>query len=161
MSLETDGIIRYLMSTGVAFKVTDISTPGVHAEHSYHYAQGTGGIGLAVDVAGLVPSWDSPEMDRIYEVLKPVAGRCAELLYRVAGHHDHIHIAVPRGTVLKKAEVGMPDNAELFNIKGPVSFYPCVDSAGICQGYYIFSNSSGELHSYGPGAKYYGRSEVV
>ena len=55
----------------------------------------------------------------------------------------------------------MPDDPNLPNITGPVSLHPLVNSAGECTGYYVFSTKTGELHSFGPGAKYYGRSEVV
>jgi hypothetical protein len=53
----------------------------------------------------------------------------------------------------------MPDDPNVPNITGPLTFHPIVDSQGITQGYYIFSPTTGELHGHGPGAKYYGRSE--
>lgn len=173
-SAEVDGIIRYIMKTGVAFKVTDINTPGVHAATSYHYRNGTGGIGLAVDLAYLSPTQDSPQLLSIFSQFGPVESRLAELiyagapynikdgrrvpLYAASDHHNHVHVAVPYGTIL---EVAMPDDPNLPNITGPVSFHPLVDQAGNCTGYYIFSEKTGELHSFGPGARFYGRSEVV
>ena len=52
----------------------------------------------------------------------------------------------------------MPD-PNLHDIEGPLSFHPVFDSAGNCTGYYFFGTTTGELHAYGPGAKFYGRSE--
>ena len=53
----------------------------------------------------------------------------------------------------------MPDNPDLPNFAAPFhSFHPCVDQNGVSQGYYMVSES-GEVHTHGPGAVYYGRSE--
>lgn len=179
-SAEVDGLIRYVMATGVPFRVTDINTPGVHSDTSYHYQQGHGAIGLAVDLAEPTPSSNTAGLLRIFAEFGPVESQLAELIYSGApysikrgkrttvafgsatvlrAHWNHVHVAVPFGTVLK--EKSMPDDPNLPNITGPVSFHPVVNSAGICQGYYIFSEKTGELHSFGPGAVYYGRSEVV
>ena len=87
-----------------------------------------------------------------------------------ADHLDHVHVAVPRGTFLtplshpfRTMEGGiMPDdNPDLANITGPVSLHVLQNAAGECTGYYIFSEATGELHSFGPGAKFWGRSEVL
>lgn len=185
MSRETDGLIGYLTRQGVPFKVTDINTPGVHTATSYHYRAGTGGIGLAVDFAFTTPTQDSPQLLAIFGAFSAVKSQLAELIYSgapysikngkvtvtgygdpavLAAHHNHVHVAVPYGTFLAPSilpEDIMPDDPNLPNITGPVEFHPLVDSAGHCTGYYIFSNKTGELHSFGPGAQYYGRSEVV
>jgi len=82
----------------------------------------------------------------------------------MAGHHDHVHLAVTPGFVYNGSQgVPMPDNPDLPNITGPVSLHLCVDSNGNCTGYYIFSEKTAELHTFGDGAKihYYGRSEVL
>lgn len=55
----------------------------------------------------------------------------------------------------------VPDDPNMPNITGPVTFHPLVAEDGKCMGYYIFSTKTGELHSFGPGAEYYGRSEVT
>lgn len=96
----------------IGAKVTDVSTPGVHAAGSYHYAQGTDGLGLAVDLAGETPSRNSPELTRIYLALEPMGPMFAELIYagfqwkngrqvRPYDHADnvniHVHVAVPKG----------------------------------------------------------------
>lgn len=86
-----------------------------------------------------------------------------------ADHVDHVHVAVRRGTFLAPLShplhtMGgtMPDNdPNLPDITGPVQFTALVNSAGECTGYFIFSEATGELHSFGPGARFYGRSEVT
>lgn len=174
-SAEVNGIIRYLMGTGVPFKVTDINTPGVHTPGSYHYREGTGGTGLAIDLAALTPSWNSPGLLEIFAHFGPVESQLAELIYSgapynikdgrrvpryaVEAHWNHVHVAVPKGTFLK--EPAMPDDPNLPNITGPVEFHPIADSNGVCTGYYIFSTKTGELHAFGPGARFFGRSEVI
>lgn len=174
-SREVDGIIAYMMSTGTPFKVTDVDTPGVHATGSYHYRPGTGGTGLAADLAGLTPSANSPSLLGIFNQLAQVGGQLAELIYSGApysikngrrvpryaidAHWNHVHVAVPLGTILK--EPVMPDDPNMPNITYPVEFHPVVNSDGVCQGYYLFSVKTGEIHAYGPGAPFYGRSEIV
>lgn len=115
LSLEVHGIIRYLTNSGVKFRVTDYDTPGIHSPTSYHYAEGTGGTGLAIDVAGLTPSYNSPQLLAIFSAFGPVESRLAELAYRGAPYnikngirvapydkYDHVHVAVPKGTILAK-----------------------------------------------------------
>jgi hypothetical protein len=53
----------------------------------------------------------------------------------------------------------MPDNAELPNIEGPLSFHLLQNQDGIATGYYVFGTMTGEVHGHGPGARYFGRSE--
>lgn len=175
-SREVQALIRYITATGVAFKVTDVNTPGVHTPTSYHYREGTDGTGLAVDLALLSPSWNSPGLLNIFAHFGPVESQLAELIYSgapynikdgkrvrpyaVEAHWNHVHVAVPKGTFLKEP-AHMADDPTLPNITGPVEFHPVVNSDGVCQGYYIFSQKTGELHSFGPGAVFYGRSEVV
>ena len=58
---------------------------GRHAPNSYHYS------GRAIDVTG------SPaKLDEAYSVLK-AAGGYKELLWRTAGHWDHLHVAYANG----------------------------------------------------------------
>lgn len=125
-SREVEAIIAYVKASGVPYKVTDINTPGVHAAHSFHYAQGTGGTGTAVDFAGLTPN-DQPAMRKIFDVLSGVAPQLAELIHQGPGvtravlrgkwgdgaslfgpvtwaaHINHVHVAVPKGTFLVPA----------------------------------------------------------
>ena len=86
-----------------------------------------------------------------------------------ADHYDHVHVAVPRGIFLTPMSHplgtlqgdAMPDDPNTPNITGPIEFHPLVDSSGHCTGYFYFSPKTGELHSFGPGAQFYGRSEAV
>jgi hypothetical protein len=175
-SLEVKHLISYLSRMGVPFRVTDVNTVGVHTTGSYHYKSGTDGLGLAIDIAELTPSSGTPGLLKLFSLFGPVESRLAELIYSgapynikngvrvpryaVATHWNHVHVAVPKGTFLDPGVI-MPDDPNLPNITGPVSFHPLIDQAGMCTGYYIFSSKTGELHSFGPGAKFYGRSEVV
>ena len=93
--------------------------------------------------------------------------------YPTGGHRDVAQTACPGAwayrvlpefrrpwTSASDPEVStMPDNPDLPNFSTPFhSFHPCVDQNGKCQGYYMVSES-GEVHTHGPGAVYYGRSE--
>jgi len=125
ISRESQSIIDYVEATGLPHRVTDVNGPG-HAPSSYHYAQGTGGIGTAVDLAGVTPGVSpatANQMLALYRALLPVAASLAELIHagpgvtvavkngrRVDGptvyrtvwadHADHVHVAVPRGVFL-------------------------------------------------------------
>lgn len=169
MSAETDSLISYLKATGVPHRVTSVvrDQPG-----SFHH------VGLAVDFAGPRPSQNSPQLLAIYKALLPLAGIAEELLYGGAGgalwrdgqqftsaslkasHQDHVHVAVPRGWRYQEVPP-MPDDPTIPNLQGGLfGFYPLVDAAGKCQGY-IFVSKTGELHGWGPGWTYFGRSEVL
>lgn len=115
-SLEVQALRR--LAAHIGARVTDTSTPGVHSASSYHYALGTGGIGLAIDLAEPSgPSHDTPGLLRInLEVASLIGRQCAELIYAGPGartlrnggpwiysaavlsaHHNHVHVAVNRG----------------------------------------------------------------
>lgn len=58
-------------------------------------------------------------------------------------------------------EENMPDDPSLPNLPDIMGFYPVINNnVGEATGYYILSKD-GQLHAFGPGAKFYGRSEVV
>ena len=116
-SAEVEGIIAYGTSTGVAMKITSTLRPGaitISGNLSLH------GAGLAVDFAGLVPSWDSDSLADIFHAFLPVEKHLAELIYagpqvafnikdgRRVGkyaqsiHHNHVHVAVRRGVLLDR-----------------------------------------------------------
>lgn len=128
ISREAQSIIDYVESTGLPYRVTDVSGPG-HAEGSYHYAKGTDGDGLAVDFGGSIPGVTpstAKEMGNIWRAFMFVAPQLAELIHNnpaegitkaikngrmVDGasfygpvvwpdHRDHVHVAVPRGVFL-------------------------------------------------------------
>lgn len=57
-------------------------------------------------------------------------------------------------------EENMPDDPNLPNLPDIAGFYPVINTTtGQSNGYYILS-SDGQLHAFGPGAVYFGRSEV-
>lgn len=77
-------------------------------------------------------------------------------------HFDHVHVAVTRGTFLADPieEAPVPDDPNLPNLPDILGFFPVINTTtGECTGYYILSKT-GELHAFGPGAKWHGRSEV-
>lgn len=64
---------------------------GRHVPGSYHYR------GMALDVnADGKPGGERAWLDRLYERLKGMPG-IVELLWRVAGHFDHLHVAMAGG----------------------------------------------------------------
>lgn len=177
---EVRGIIAAVRASGVPHRVTDVAGAG-HARHSYHYRLGGNGVGLAVDFAGPVPSRDSDALAAVYEALERYGPLCAELIYSGPGggywkagqrvppyaaaqHHDHVHVAVPVGTILHapipdREVIIVPDDPNLPNIEGPLTFHPLFGADGVCTGYYIFGTMTGEVHGHGPGARWFSRSE--
>lgn len=124
-SPEVEAIVACGTSTGVAMKVTSTLRPGAVTAaggRSFH------GLGLAVDFAGLQPSWDSEALADIFHAFLPVEKHLAELIYagdqvafnikngRRVGkyaqsiHHNHVHVAVPKGVLLdQKVPTFLPD----------------------------------------------------
>lgn len=113
-SPEVVGIIAFGASTGVPMKATSTLRPGAITAAGYPSLHG---LGLAVDFAGLRPSWDSKELADIFHAFLPVERHLAELIYagpqvtfniknglRVgkyaqASHHNHVHIGVRQGVL--------------------------------------------------------------
>lgn len=156
------------------------TTDGAHSAKSYHYE------GRAVDLAAREgPGYDSSALLAINEQvvrLLPLS-LISELIYSgpgnicvkngrvVAGlagygrevmnrHHDHVHLAVVESFTYSGG-TPLPDDPNLPNIVGPVELQVLQNASGECTGYFIFSHATGELHAFGPGTKFYGRSEVV
>ena len=120
-SLEVEGLIALVGSFGLPHRITDVNTPNVHSAGGYHYKTGTGGPGLAIDVAWEKSYWLHPVQAKtgmlaICAALKPYESMFAELIcshlpysikngqrvarYAYWSHLDHIHVAVPRGVIL-------------------------------------------------------------
>lgn len=163
------------------------TTGGSHSRTSLHFAPATNGIGRAVDLADRRGSSTNSEwllaINEAVIRLIPLP-LIAELIYggphainvkngrRVDGrvtyagvidaHQNHIHLAVTPGfTYTGTQEIPMTNDPNLPDIVGPVELSVLFNSAGDCTGYFIFSHSTGELHGFGPGAKFHGRSEVT
>lgn len=106
MSVEVNELIEVVSSQGVPFKVTS-TTGGKHAAGSYHYR------GLAVDLAGPRPSWNSPALLAIFNAFVGVESQLYELIYSGApysikngvrvsryavwSHYNHVHVACRPG----------------------------------------------------------------
>ena len=175
----TEALRRYARLIGA--RVTS-TTGGAHTATSHHYT------GRAVDLAEPDrASADSEGLLRINEAIvrtiplqmiteliysgpgnicvkagRIVSGRRDYGLPVMARHHDHVHLAVvERFTYVGTENPVMPDDPNLPNIVGPVELRVLQNDAGECTGYYIFSHATGELHAFGPGTRFYGRSEVV
>jgi hypothetical protein len=172
---------------GIAGWCVTSTTGGSHADKSLHYVKATNGKGRAVDLASRTGPGDVAGLLAINEQIIQLIplSMISELIFAggvcvkngrivdgtkvfgatvMAAHNNHNHLAVIEGfTYNGSQEVAVPDNnPDLPDIVGPVQFAIAgADQNGICQGYYIFSHATGELHSFGPGAKFYGRSEVT
>lgn len=159
------------------------TTDGKHALHSLHYC------GRAVDLADRAgPGWDSEQLLAInHQIVATLPHTLiSELIYAGPGaiclhngavvdglavygtevmslHHNHVHLGVVPTFVYNGThrEAHMPDDPNLPNLPDIMGFYPVINTTtGEATGYYILAKD-GELHAFGPGAKYYGRSEVV
>jgi hypothetical protein len=156
------------------------TTGGAHTATSYHYS------GRAVDLAcpdG--PGWDSEALLAINEdIIRLIPlSMISELIYSGPGnicvqngrvvkgmsvygsavmsrHHDHVHLAVVSNFTYNGG-TPVPDDPTIPNIRGPVQLHVLVNQDGQATGYYIFSPTTGEIHSWGDGARYFGRSEVT
>lgn len=158
--------------------------------HEHKGTDGLGlAVDFAAPAPG-VSATTSEQMLEIYRAFLVVAHQLAELIYsgpgvtvavkngrRVDGaavygplvwpdHRDHVHVAVPRGIFLSHPartmkENLMADDPNLPNLPDIAGFYPVINSTtGEATGYYLLAKN-GELHAYGPGARFFGRSEVV
>lgn len=116
-SPEVEAIISFGMSTGVPMTVQSTLRPGavtISGNRSFH------ALGLAVDLAGLSPSWDSQALADIFHAFLAVEKHLAELIYagpqvafnikndRRVGkyaqsiHHNHVHVAVRPGVLVDR-----------------------------------------------------------
>ena len=160
------------------------TTNGAHSKRSYHHARAGA---LAVDLASLDgPGWDSEQLLEInHEIIRSIPhSMILELIYSGPGnicvkngrivsglgaygqtvmsrHHNHVHLAVVPSFTYNGGQNVAPDDPNSPNLPDIMGFYPVVNSTtGQCNGYYILA-ANGELHAFGPGAQFFGRSEVV
>lgn len=188
---ESDEVRAQRALAGVAGWRVVHTTDGKHAAHSIHKVKATNGVGRAIDLGDRRgPSSSSTWLLDINEaVLRLVPlSMIVELIYGgdgnvcvkngrivdgyavygadvMAAHLNHVHFAVIEGFIYNGSQevtTPMPDDPNLPDIVGPVQFATAgFGPDGVCTGYYIFSHATGELHGFGPGAKFYGRSEVT
>lgn len=108
---ELQSLRAYLNDQRVACRVTSTNEgypgDGVHSRTSNHYK------GLAIDIAGMTPSWSPSILLPIFQAFVPIEKQLTELiyarapynikygrrvpLYAQAQHHNHVHVAVPKG----------------------------------------------------------------
>lgn len=102
MSDEVTALINYIRDSGISYTISATTGHYIspdnpcspHVSNSYHCRQGTHGIGLAIDVVG-------PDLRAIYQAFAQVRSALAELLGPGdPGHNDHVHVAVPQGTII-------------------------------------------------------------
>lgn len=120
---------------------------GGHSGTSYHYAEGTDGIGRAVDLVDPAgPGYDSAALDLINsQIIRFIPLRLIrELIYTAPDainvhngaivpvafwskavrdrHHNHNHLAVAKGFTYNSPEVLMPaDDPNRVNVNAPIS----------------------------------------
>lgn len=176
----TAALRRYASSIGA---VVTSTTDGAHSKMSHHYS------GRAVDLASPEgPGWDTSYLLMINEKIVQTLplSLISELIYSgpsnicvkagrvvdgfvtygpqvMARHHNHVHLAVVDTFDFNGTQEVLPmaDDPNMPNITGPVQLQVLFDAAGVCTGYFVFSEATGELHSFGPGARFHGRSEVT
>jgi hypothetical protein len=151
------------------------TTGGRHTSTSYHYAgqardYGRSNSDLRGILAALLPHATGPAAPIVELFGLDVYCKNGRRITPSAGlrdsHQDHVHVALRPGGALPvplplehKEDQAVADNPEIHNIEGPLQIHVLADQEGNCTGYAIFSISTGELHGYGPGWRYWGRSE--
>lgn len=116
MSAETAALVRYMVDSGVPHRVTSVLRPNAITKAGYPSRHA---VGLAVDFCGPRPGRDTAELAEIFLALARVAHQLHELIYAgpqvsknvkagkwvpkyaVSGHHDHVHVSVARGVIVK------------------------------------------------------------
>lgn len=167
-SVEVQSLKMYMSVQRVPYRVTSTNT-GLHVATSYHYAQGTAGIGLAVDYSGLVPSRNSQLLLDIYHALCPLIATSYEVFYGGPGggmwvngskitdealrkqHEDHVHIAVRRGfrftgntTIIKGVKVPEDNGKPDYKVNAPpIGIAAVADASGQLTGYIILGADGG------------------
>lgn len=184
MSAETAALVRYMVDSGVPHRVTSVVRPGAVTAAGYPSRHA---VGLAVDFAGVRGGRDTDELAAIFNALAKVHTQLHELIYAgpqvsanvkagrwvpkyaQAGHHDHVHVSVDRGVIVrwvgppahaKEEEAAVaappPDNPDIQNVYS--------DVAGIAgtptgRGYWIVTKD-GAVYTFGD-AEYFGGVEVI
>lgn len=181
MSAPWRSIDDYLTAKGVRYGAPTVSqtTGGDHAPNSLHYAGRARDYGrhtsdLPTILAELLPFAVGPD-HKLQELFGlstfwkhgRVITPSAELRN---SHQDHVHAGLREGATLPRParpvpeEPVMPDNPDLPNITGPVTYSFFVASDGTLTGYACWSAVTGEMHLWSRDpekVRFLGRSEVV
>lgn len=168
LSVEVRALVQFIGNTGVPHRVTATlgryvspSNPcDPHSPGSYHCKPGTGGQGLAIDLAGPSTGAHPSELLPIFAAFSVVESQLAELIYSgapysirdgkrvpkyaVSQHWNHVHVAVKKGTVLVSQRPGgvltMPTTTPDYATAGtPVA----LRSTKTGQGYWIVTSDGG------------------
>lgn len=158
------------------------ASSGGHSGTSYHYAEGTDGIGLAVDLVDPDgPGYDSAQLDIINSTIIRLIPLplIKELIYSAPDainvhkgqivpttywtkavrdrHHDHNHLAVARGFTYNSPEEFMPnDDPNRVNVNAPIVGMAATPTG---KGYWLVS-ADGGIFSFGD-AEFHGNVEYV
>lgn len=191
ISREAQAIVDFVEATGLPFRVTSTvryPEPG-EKPRSYHEQEGTDGLALAVDFAGVTPGVNTvtaAQMLELYRAFRLVAPQLAELIYSGSGvkeavkngrlvdgasfygpatwgdHRDHVHVAVPRGTFL------LPLSHPLNTLEAKVADDPNLPNAAApvvafqatsTGNGYWIVTADGAVYAFGD-ARYWGRIEA-
>lgn len=103
----------------------------VHSPNSYHYQ------GRALDV-NYYPAGNEPgKLDFLYNWIKENVTGVQELLWRVAGHYGHLHVAMANGGAFTRPFTGMVTMGETLRsrpeIVAPQPFIEAAVAAGIAK----------------------------
>ena len=155
---------------------------GGHSGTSWHYAPGTDGKGLAVDLVDPAgPGWDSEALSLINsQVIRfiPLAlikeciysgpgsicvknGRVVPASFYgaavVGRHHNHVHLAIAKGFTYNSPEVFVPaDDPNRVNVNAPIAGMAATPTG---RGYWLVGMDGG-VYAFGD-AVFYGNVEFV
>jgi hypothetical protein len=167
LSKEDQALIQYMKDSGIPHRVTSTTNHSLMTNAgnpSRHVAQGTGGIGLAIDVAGPTPSRDSQSLADIFVAFSLEERKLHELIYAgpqvtyniknetrvpkyaTKDHHDHVHVSVDKGVFLL-----WPKKEAVMGLNQPAV---AIEDTPTSNGYWIFAEDGG-VFTYG-GAEFFG-----
>jgi hypothetical protein len=122
-----------------------------------------------MDVAGMVPSWDSPILLALFQAFVPIEKQLTELiyarapynikygrrvgLYAQAQHHNHVHVAVPKGWRWTPAPVVLEKVRPM--LMPALVLEPIVAELKSPEGGVWLLSTSGAVYSFG-GARFHG-----
>jgi hypothetical protein len=157
------------------------ASSGGHSGTSYHYAAGTDGIGLAVDLVDPAGAgWDSPALDLINsQIIRFIPLRLIkELIYSAPDainvhdgrivpasywpaavrdrHHNHCHLAVAKGFTYSGGSPLPADDPNRFNVNAPICGMAATPTG---KGYWLVAMDGG-IFAFGDAA-FFGNVEYV